>query len=57
MRKEEGQAAFQRQLEEKWVEGEFDTVENEWLAKKKWMVEAAEEAVGKKRCGGRGKRW
>jgi len=57
LRKDEGQAAFQRKLEEKWVDDNYGTVEEEWIAKKKWIMEAAEEAVGKKRCGGMGKRW
>ncbi len=56
LRKEEGQAAFQRKLEEKWVDGEFDTVDEEWLAKKKWIMEAAEEGrkgvVAEERGGG-----
>ena len=57
LKKQEGQQAYVTKLQEKWVEQEYGTVEEEWLALKKWLLDAVEEAVGKKKCGGKGKSW
>ena len=32
-------------------------MKEEWCELKKWLVEATEEVVGRKKCGGRGKSW
>ena len=57
LKKQEGQQAYVTKLQEKWVEQEYGTVEEEWLALNKWLLDAVEEAVGKKKCGGKGKSW
>ena len=57
LRAEEGIRKFQSKLQEKAVEGPWESVEEEWLALKNSVIEAAEETVGKKKCGGKGKRW
>ena len=56
LKKPDGQQAYINKLQEKCVVEEYGSVEEEWCSMKKWLLEAVEEAVGKK-CGGRGKSW
>ena len=57
LKKPDGQHAFISKLQEKCVEEEYGSVEEEWCSMKKWLLDAVEEAIGKKKCGGRGKSW
>ena len=50
------QQAYINKLQEKCVVEEYGSVE-EWCSLKKWLLEAVEESVGKKKYGGRGKSW
>jgi hypothetical protein len=57
LKKPDGQQAYINKLQEKCVAEENQSVEEEWCSMKKWLLESVEEAVGKKKCGGRGKSW
>jgi len=47
--------AFLAKLHEKYVEQDGCSLEEEWSQLKGWIVETAEEVVGRRKCGGRGK--
>ena len=57
LQKEETKQTFQAKLQEKYVEQECCSLEEEWSGIKRWLVETAEEVVGRRKCGGRGKSW
>ena len=57
LQKHEGQQAYLSKLQEKYGVQEYGTVEEEWSSLKKWLLDAVEVAVGKRKCGGRGKSW
>ena len=56
LKQEEGKASFHEQLQERQKTGNCDSVEAEWEALKKWLLESTEAAVGQK-VGGKGKSW
>jgi len=57
LKDEECRKAYQEKLKEKLADRECETVNEQWETLKKSILEAAEEGIGKKRSGGRGKKW
>jgi hypothetical protein len=53
----DGQHAYIAKLQEKCIVEEYGSVEEEWSSLKKWLLESVEAAVGRKKCGGKGKSW
>ena len=57
LKQEECRAEYSAKLDHYLRKERSESIEEEWLSVKKAIMKAADESLGKKKCGGKGKRW
>jgi len=57
LKREECRSMYTTKLEEYLMTEEGQSIEEEWIKVKGGIMQAAEESLGRKKCGGRGKKW